>query len=87
MAFDWKKWLFAALKEAPKVVSVVETIHANKDTATKTELASTALVSAVSVAHDLDPADGDEIDEVQQASTGIIQAIQSKPITAKTATN
>ena len=83
MAFDWKKWIFAALAEAPKVINVVETIHANKDTATKTDLASTALIGAVAVAHDVAPQDDAEIAEVQQASTGIIGAFQKPPIKAK----
>jgi len=83
MAFDWKKWLFAALKEAPKVIETVETIHAGKDTKTKTELASTALADAVSVAHDVTPEHAEEVDEVGQAASGIINAFQSQPIAAK----
>ena len=86
MAIDWKKWILAALKEAPKVIKTVEVIHTNKDTASKTDLAATALVSAVGVADDLAPEHEGEIQDAGTAAAEIIAAFQRPPITAKTVT-
>jgi len=79
MAFDWKKLVLGLLAEAPRVIKTVETIHANKDTESKTELAATALVAATGAANDLDPNDAESIQAANQLAGGIIGAFKTQP--------
>ena len=79
MAFDWKKLVFELLAEAPRVIKTVEVIHANKDTASKSDLAATALLSATQGAAEIDPNDSAAISDASTLAGGIIDAFKTQP--------
>ena len=77
MAFNWKSLVEELLVLAPTVVQNVETDKASANSATKTQLATQALVQASGVAQSVDPKDTATINGVTAVAGGIITALKT----------
>lgn len=83
-SFDWssffEKLLPFIVQAAPAVIQDVEQLHGNeKSGATKTQLATTALVDAATEASIVDPNDQDKIDAATAITGAVIQSLQAPP--------
>jgi len=88
MSFDWKS-LLSKLVLVPYIVAGIESIHSEKDTATKTQMAKDALGLATATADAVDPAEQPLVDAssavVNHAIEQFTQALAATKATSSSA--
>jgi len=77
MGFNWKALVQDLLVQAPSAIQAAETNNPTASAETKTQLATTALVQASTVAQSVDPSDAATVSGVTAVANGIITALKA----------